>query len=327
MQRPGPFPWLVALSLALSFPAPLRAETPPNATEAGNRAIQAGEAGIALYEQGKWNDALERFRTAEALYHSPVFVLYQARSQRNAGHLLEARETFRRLLAEKLEETAPALWKQAQRDGATELAALELNVPSVIVSVEGGSQSTRLGIDDHPAVAGVAFELDPGAHRVEAFDGERHVVRDFTAAVGSRDQRIVVKFGSPAPPAAPPRPAPPAPAEKSGLWVPGLVVAGVGGATLLAGGVVGLLALHEKNETLDGLPPTCVETTCPASRKGEIEPGSDRAKSLGTAADVLFVSGGMISAVGIGLAVLVPNEKAPVAVQASPRSVTVRARF
>jgi hypothetical protein len=315
---------LVALA---SLAEPAFAETPPAppASDAGTHAIQKGEQGLALYEQGKWSEALERFREAESLYHSPVFGLYTARALRNAGRLLEAREAFRALVAEKLEPSAPELWRQAQRDGVTELAALEMNIPTAIVTVRGGTQATALTIDGRPIAAGVSIELDPGTHHVVANDGARSATRDVTLAVGAREQRIVVKFPSPA--ARTPAPPPEKPRASSGPYVPGLVVAGIGGATLLAGGVVGILALNKKSDTRDNLPVTCVETTCPESREDEVEAEADKARNLGTAADVLFVTGGIVTAVGIGMLVFVPRDEPNVAVLASPRGGAVRVRF
>jgi hypothetical protein len=322
--------WIAAslVVLTLSARAPwVAAQSAPAApaSDAGTRAIQKGEEGLALYEQGNWSAALEHFREAERLYHSPVFALYVARTLRNSGRLLEARAAFRELVAERLEASAPELWRQAQEDGETELAAVEANIPTVVVVVDGGSQATEITVDDRPAAAGLRVELDPGPHRVVARDRGRVAVRGFTLAAGAREQSIRVAF--PAPSAHLPPAALTPPPRGSGPYLPGLVVTGVGGAVLVAGGVVGLLALKEKNDTLDGLPASCRDKRCPLSEKDEIQPNVDKARHLGTAADVLLVSGAVVTAVGVGMIVLVPSGDSSVAVLASPRGGAVRLAF
>jgi len=308
---------LVAFLAFASFAQSLSAEP---ASDAGSRAIQKGEEGVALYDRGKWSEALDRFREAEELYHSPVFVLYTARALRNEGRFLDARRAFQKLLAEQLAPSAPELWKQAQRDGVTELATLDANVPRVLVSVEGGSQTTLLTVDDRPVAPGTSLELDPGNHRAVATDGARKTVRDFTLAPGAREQRVVLKF-----PSHPGRKT--EPSGETEPYLPGWIAIGVGGAAILTGGVVGILALNKKAYTLDHLPPTCRETTCPASERAEVEANADKARNLGTAADVLFVSGAAVAAVGAGLLFFAPSEEPKVVPLASPRGGGLRVRF
>src|SRR5690349_2715550 len=115
MRRSFLFHGALALSLSL---APARAVAQPSpTTPTSTVAVDRGNEGVALYEAGRWDEALARFAEAEALYHSPVFVLYTARTLRNAGRLRDARDTYHRLVAEPIAADAPALWHQAQTDG------------------------------------------------------------------------------------------------------------------------------------------------------------------------------------------------------------------
>jgi tetratricopeptide (TPR) repeat protein len=289
------------------------------------RAIELGHDGVTLYEQGKWNEALERFRAAEALYHSPVFVLYTARSLRNAGRLLEAREALKRLVGEKLDSSAPELWRKAQNDGREELKALETNISSVIITLDNGSPQTRTTIDDRPVTAGVVIELDPGTHRAIAVDAADTKSVTFTLAPGTRRQRVAIQL---TPSQSPPPGA--TGSELSGrrsLYVPGLIVASVGGAAMLAGGVIGVLALQKKADVRDNLPASCDGTMCPRSSESEVEGRIDAARNLGTAADIFLIGGAAVAATGVGLLIFGPSDRPTATAGMSPRGGFVRVRF
>jgi hypothetical protein len=237
-RRPLPSPRrALALTLALAFafafafaisPAPALAQE-SRAGDHGVQAIERGREGIELYKRGSWNDAIEAFRQAEALFHSPVFVLYMARSLRNAGRLLEARSTFERLVGERLDSSAPELWKKAQVDAGDELKALEANVPSVIIVVEGGTASTRTTLDGRPVAPGAVIELDPGTHRLDATDSGRSKQQVFAVSAGARRQRITVQL-APSNAVAPSQPLEPEHPRPGGPSIPGLIGVGVGGA-------------------------------------------------------------------------------------------------
>lgn len=115
--------YLIALIAGLVLLARTATAQEP-AESAGTRAVARGNEGIALYEAGDYAAALARFREADALYHSPVLVLYAARSARNLGDLEQARQTYQRLLDEPIAPNAPDTWRLAQSDARTELAAL-----------------------------------------------------------------------------------------------------------------------------------------------------------------------------------------------------------
>src|ERR1051325_10238960 len=159
---------ILSLSLCSTLlPCPAAAEEPP--PNASAEAVSRGNEAIALFESGHWTEALARFREAEALYHSPVFVLYAARSLKNAGELQQARESYRRLLDETLAPEAPEAWKRAQSDGRAELAALEASLqpqpvlasspPPPVVNSNASATApaaTPLAEDDGPYVPGLA---------------------------------------------------------------------------------------------------------------------------------------------------------------------------
>lgn len=294
--------WLAVVGALLFFclPASAVAQAPSPAA----RAIATGQEAMALFEQGSFDEALAKFQQAEALYHSPVFLLYAARSLRERGHWLEAIATLRRVAVEDLESTAPLPWKQAQGDARREAVTLEAEVPSVIVTVERGSGETQVTIDGTAVALGQRIQLDPGQHRIVASDGARTESQNVTLSPGGRALDVVVGLPVAREEPKPSPPTPPRARTSSGLYVPGLVVAGAGAAAVVAGGVVGVLALSKASTARQGLPPSCDDTNCLDSRKDEIETTLAVPRRLATVADVLFITGGIAVAVGVYLMVV-----------------------
>ena len=295
---------------------------------AAARAIAKGQEGLALFEQGKKDEALSSFRQAEVLYHSPVFLLYAGRSLRAIGRLTEARATLRRVDEETIPATAPAPWKQAQADARGEIATLAAEIPSVVVNVVGGSTGTRVTIDGTPAVAGQRIELDPGPHVVVATDDERHEAKTVTLAPRAETESVVITLSPAAVQAhadhalAPP---PVGDGPPSRAPTAGLVTIGAGGVLIVAGGVVGVLALVDAKAARRSLPDTCDGTTCPSSRKDEVEGRLDAARRLGIASDVLFVSGGVAAAIGIY--VVIAHPRVTKTLRGTPRGASFEMTF
>src|SRR6185503_12180093 len=67
----------------------------------------AATDGAVAFQASRWAEALDLFQRAESLVHAPPHVLYIARSQVKLGHLVEAREAYRKLTSETLAPTAP----------------------------------------------------------------------------------------------------------------------------------------------------------------------------------------------------------------------------
>src|ERR1700759_5347182 len=85
---------------------------PAGAQSAADKATarEAATQGIGLYRAGKYADALDRLKRAQALYDAPVHLLYIARCQAKLGQLVEAAENYRLLDRYKLPSDAQAPW-------------------------------------------------------------------------------------------------------------------------------------------------------------------------------------------------------------------------
>ena len=162
-----PFGAMAVLLLAvLAAPRLTRADSAADKATAREVATE----GIGLYRAGKYADALDRLRRAQALYDAPVHLLYIARSEEKLGQLVESSETYRTLDRYTLPADAPEAWVAAVDDGRKELALLEPRLPKLrirmmpkdapepTVEIDGASVS--------PAVIGIARAVNPGTHHV-----------------------------------------------------------------------------------------------------------------------------------------------------------------
>ncbi len=328
----------IALGALLAWSTPTAAQNqPPAEGSSAERAIAAGKAGIAAYELGKWQEALEQFRQAETLYHSPVFALFAARSLRQLGQSLEARVALQKLASEAIADTAPAAWQKVPADARLELAELAADIPTVTLKVEGGATSVTL--DDAPAAPDRAIEVDPGRHRAVVSDGVRQREQAFDVALRSHP-RLRLSLSEPA--ASPPfrpvtRPASSAAAPRVSprttlVWS-GWLMTGAGAAALASGSVVGVLALSRRAHLRDSLEDSvpdggCQQARCLESERGAVDAHFAPARRLAVASDVLWISGAVLSAAGVTLLLIDRNSsdqpRVAVSVRATGGAVDVR---
>lgn len=309
---------------ALSLISPVLAQ---GDVAAGDQAVAFAREGLKHYQAGAWAEALENFQKADAASHSPVFVLYVARSQRSLGKLLDARATYRKLVSEPLGDDAIPSFRQAQADGRAELAALEPTIPSVVVRAPGASSAARVTIGDRAVAVGVPVELDPGDYNVVMVDGERRLDATITLKINERDREIRLSSRGPLgeggdPPPLPPPP--PAAEAQPGSLVPGIVVLSLGGASLIAGAILGGVAL-----SIDaGITEKCDETGCaPGTDLEQIESDKSTSLALTHASTGTLVAGGVLAAVGVVLLVVRPGGDEGPAVSLGPSGASLTISF
>jgi hypothetical protein len=314
---------VVGLGLLVAVPAGAQPEPLP-----GDRAVAFAQEGLKHYEAGAWAEALDKFEKAEAASHSAVFVLYVARAQRSLGKLLAARETYKKLVAEKLPDDALASWRQAQADGRGELAALEPSIPSVVVSAPGASAAARVVVGDRPAEVGKPLEVDPGNYKIVIVDGDRRAEAQVEVRPGERERQVALAFGGPVGTGPGPGPGPNPPVEEAqteGSLAPGIALLAVGGAGLIAGAVLGGLALK-----MDGdIKETCPELECPAGTvRAAVEDDRSTMLTMADASTGLLIAGGVVAATGLVLVIVRPGgSDAQPAVSAGPTRVQLAWRF
>ena len=282
----------------------------------------AATQGQAAFEGKRWAQALDLFTRAEALVHSPVHLLYKARSLVQLGQLVKANETYLSITREQTETASPAVMK-ARDDARKEQATLEPRLASLTVNVVGdGAAGVTVTMDGAPvpsALVGVARPADPG----------QHTLRASGTGVESDSQTVTLKEGgtgtvtlqlkaapNAAPPVATPAAGPaaePAPltstvdsstlSKGNSLRTGSYVAFGVGAVGLVAGTVFALKAkgkYSDGNDLCQGQDP-CQLTQAEATHRDQLGKDGDSAKTLSI---VGFIVGGVGVAAGTTLFVL-----------------------
>jgi len=256
---------------------------------------------MELYDQNQYRVALERFRTADRVQHSPVFALYAARCLDKLGRLAEARRAYEVLVAEQLPAEAAPAWRAAVSDAKVELALLESRVPSARLTIEGAAPAT-LRLDGAPLSAESARSelwLNPGAHTLEARDAHGRVAAArFELAEGERNKPVKLVFAADAPGAAAtstraPSEAANAPgtprtvaaaASNPATDDVGVTLLSSAGAGLVVGAVTGWMAASKLSE----IRANCVGNHCARSDEAK----GDEVETLALVSTIGFVVGG-----------------------------------
>jgi hypothetical protein len=177
--------------------------------------------GIQLYQEGKYTEALDKVSRAEALYDAPVHLLYIARAQAKLNKLIDAAETYRRLVRVTLEPGAPPAFKEAIESGRKELEVLEPTLPALRIDVEpanvAGLELSVAGEKVSAASVGVERPMNPGRTVIIASaPGYKPAQVEVDVKPSSREAVRLVLVADPnaavaTPPPAPLGPTPPTP--------------------------------------------------------------------------------------------------------------------
>lgn len=294
--------WVASLAL----PSSARAGEKEDKERARTLFIQGAEA----VEAGRAEGGLPLLLEAESLFHAPTHLLYIARAQAATGKLLEARQTYKRLAAEKLPAKASRPFLEAQATGKTELAALEARIPRVVVEVEPEAAGLQVTLDSAalPRALGEPVEVDPGDHTVAAKAPGYLDAKVTVAAPEGRETVVHVVLSPIAKSGGARTDTPEGPAADggpSGLRIASIALMAVGGAGLAAGGAMGIVSLLKTSDADDRF------ETCGLPCKGEIESLDQEAATLGTASIIGLSAGAAVLATGIVLFVLDGDDAAP----------------
>ena len=297
---------MVVVALASSPRAAHAQSKPPGAAQSEiDRAVSLAHEGRTLYENGKFALALERFRAADRIAHSPVLSLYVARCERNLSHLVAARDAYRIAASEVLGADAPPPFVAAKADATRELSALEPRIPRVKIEAPGVTAVTRVLLDG--VVVDVSSReplwVDPGDHVLSRNDGGVPTTRSFRAVESSAVLVVELPAPSAAPSSTPPARASGEASDEGGnepTLVPGVIVLGVGVAALAVGVATGLVAASKTSD----IEAACVDGRCPASQQS----AADSAYTFATVSTVSFIVAGAATAAGIVLLVTLGSD-------------------
>ncbi|MBI2893843.1 MAG: tetratricopeptide repeat protein [Deltaproteobacteria bacterium] len=220
-------------------------------------------AGSSYYEQGRYEEALHEFEEASRLASErtrPLMIFNLGQAQERLGRLTEAIASFRAYLDAQTNAADRALIEERIRN-------IQARLDATAISLTVSEPGARVIVDD--AERGItplaeALRVSPGAHEIRV---EREGFQPLSIRVsvepGQRletEARLVALPVPPAPapdpvaatpaPAPRPRPRSAPPAERGGrlyTWI----AAGVAGAAAVGGGVLGVLALSERDAADD----------------------------------------------------------------------------
>lgn len=296
--------WGLSLVLMLSA-APASAQSDADKATARDLANE----GQAALDAGDFPKAIDRFARADALFPAPTLKLALARAQVGGGKLVAASETYQAIVREGARPEDPDQFREAVATATQELEQLKPRIPVVVILVEGG-QSPEVTLDGAPlstAALGVKRIIDPGRHTARATaPGMAPAEQTFDLAEGgSAKIRLELKQAASAPPPAggvvPPGVPPPPPEEEDSggsiLTPIGAIALGLGGASLVVGGITGVLAITEHSTLSD----ECnSDKECPEDMQGTL----DDYRTFGDVSTVTFIVGGILAAGGVTLLIV-----------------------
>jgi hypothetical protein len=267
--------------------------------------------GLKLADAGRCADAIDKLTRAEKLHHAPIVLARLGECQVQQGKIVEGTENLRRVLREPVPANPSAALTRARDQAESTLEAAKPKIAALTISVSGQQgKAISVTVDGRPVQAALLDAerpTDPGEHVVEASatgflktssrvslgPGEKQAV----SLKLEPDPNYVAPSAAPkeeAPAASPRGPSNPEPSMAVGASsslqssppnrVPAYVVWGIGGASLVAGGVFGILAMKGKSD-LDG---ACPGNVCPPSQQDKL----DAANTKATISTVLFAVGG-----------------------------------
>lgn len=264
------------------------------------------------YEAGQHGDyatAAEDFEKADALVHAPTLLLGLARAQAGLGRLVEAHETYQRILREGVDPLAPAPFARALEDAGREAKALAPRLAWVTLDVRGpAAPSVRLDHEAVPRAAlGIPRACNPGEHTVSA-SAEGFDVAERTFEVGEGGAQHVTLVLAPLSSSE---------ATPLGRNV-GMAALGVGIAGLLVGGVTGAIVLAE-HASLAGV---CPDGHCSQSESDELS----AYRTLATVSTASTLGGACAALAGAALLLATPKA-APVTAYAGLLSAGIAGSF
>ena len=284
-----------------------------------DRAVELAHEGREYFNQGRFQEALTAFEQAESLASSPVLGLYIARSHRNLGHLVAARDQYQKVIETEVLPTAPEPFRAAKDDAKKELDVLIPRIPRVTFELVPEAPGATLTVDGTTIEGPGARDLDPGAHEVTVREDDAVRARKrFVLQEGDKGAHVRLELTASGDGEAPP-------AELTqGSLIPGIVVLGAGGAGLLIGAITGGLAVAAEGD----LEQACPGLVCPPEKQDDL----DSANTLALTSTVSFIVGGAIAATGVVLLVLRPGggdapQAPPVSLRVGPTWVGVTGTF
>lgn len=166
-----------------------------SAAEAGRQSFQLGRA---LYDQRRWAEALDAFRTSQQVLASPNTLLYIGRCHRELGRSAEAYRTL--LQAAQTAQSRAAMeprYAPTAEAAQREAGAITDRIAFVIIDVPEQPPALTVTLNGEavaPTQFGDALAVDPGAVTLEANAAGRMPFRGSSAVSAGQQARMTVSL-------------------------------------------------------------------------------------------------------------------------------------
>ena len=282
-----------ALAAALVSFTSIHAFAAPSPKEKAEAKALVEKAHKALKEK-RFPDAMGALAQASKLDPGPAMEVELAKAEAASGKLVDASKRLTAVVTSDGDDAHARAAREAAKSAIGDLAA---RVPSVKVVVRGATGSASVTIDGVAASASSDESVDPGEHTIVVIaDGKPPFERKVTVAEGAHETvEIDVGEGASESPSSGP--------SKLGPLLPGIVVTGVGGLTMVIGAVFGGLAIGATSDAKKG----CTGNVCAdtPARRDQIS----KARTLGNVSTGMLIAGGVVAAGGVVMIVLKPFSK------------------
>lgn len=253
----------VLLSLCVWLSAGVAAGSEPSAADRETaRALM--RRGDTAYEREDFPAALEAFQGAHAIMQVPTTGMEVARTLAALNRFVEARKVALELARMPVQTGEPAPFARARAEAAELARSLESRVAKLEVVVQGAPAGTRatVRVDGQPLDAGVAHEIDPGGHRVEATAGAASARVKVVLGEGETRRETLVLVAP-----LPKTERRPAPEESGSKRALGFMIGGIGVAGVATAAVTGVMLMSRDAE----IDENCPEKRCNAEGRELID--------------------------------------------------------
>ncbi len=305
----APVPALAGAPAASAKAAASAKPAPKPADKAAAKKLLA--QGNQLVGEGDYLGALEKFREAYDRFPSPKILLNIGTTLRQLGRNVEAGEVYEKYLQDPEHDAA------REKDVERVLGEIDAVVGHIVVTVDDPAATLRLdGKQIEPFTKGESRRVEPGEHTLTAEKAGASTVVQSIVVKPRQEHLVNLRF-------APVTPKVEAPVNTTQRTL-GLALGGVGGVTLLAGVVVGAVAISQSGAASSH----CLDGGKACDQKGVDLDQS--AKTSATISTVAFAVGGGLFAAGALIFLLAPaptKERAPAPAAAASGAEPPRARW
>lgn len=318
----------LVLLVALALATPAYAQSQPSAADRTTARRLAIEGQIAL-KKGDFDTAADRFERANDLVPAPSILVRLAKARAGQGRLVEAYEIYREIIRDGVEPNQPEAFKRALVEAKQEVKLVEPRLAWVSINVVGANpeqvEVTLNGSVIPSAALGAQRPVDPGTLKAQAkAEGYRTAEAEVQLSEGQHLPAIelrmtelpkassaIVQVGPAEQPVMTSDGGEPGVLSQSTL---GYVALGLGGVGLAIGTVTGIIALNRHSQISD-IP--CVPDSqgwchIDSDSPEAVELTNARAdfQTFATAADISFITGGVLAATGLILLFTAPDDTA-----------------